>query len=117
MNIVVLGGGITGLSSAFHLSRRFPEARITLVEKADRLGGWIKSERVDAASSSVLLESGPRTLRPVDKATLELVSSLSLRNNPTLTHPRFTSWTSHHNSLQLPIPHPPQNPGFSTSQT
>ena len=85
MNIVVLGGGITGLSSAFHLSRRFPDARITLIEKADRLGGWIKSERVNAASSSVVLETGPRTLRPVDKATLELVSSppLHKKTEPT----------------------------------
>lgn len=74
-HFVVLGGGITGLSSAFHLSRRFPDARITIVEKEDRLGGWIKSERVSVHTSSIVLEAGPRTLRPVDKAILELVST------------------------------------------
>jgi hypothetical protein len=106
MNIVVLGGGITGLSSAFHLSRRFPDARITLIDKADRLGGWIKSERVDAASSSVVLETGPRTLRPVDKATLELVSSPLLHKNiahPSLVDPPLGPHpTTHHNSQNLP---------------
>ncbi|KAM6503230.1 protoporphyrinogen oxidase [Amanita muscaria] len=81
-HIVILGGGISGLSSAFHLSRSFPESRITLIEKEDRLGGWIRSERVTvrtpAASSSILLEAGPRTLRPVDKSVLELVHLLGL---------------------------------------
>jgi hypothetical protein len=105
MNIVVLGGGITGLSSAFHLSRRFPDARITLIEKANRLGGWIKSERVDAASSSVVLGTGPRTLRPVDKATLELVSSPLLHKNiahPSLVDPPLGPHpTTHHNSQNL----------------
>jgi protoporphyrinogen/coproporphyrinogen III oxidase len=90
-HIAVLGGGITGLSSAFHLSRRFPAARISLIEQSFRLGGWLRSERVslqdgssqnDPKSTSlranstgtVLLEAGPRTLRPNYDAILELVS-------------------------------------------
>ncbi|KAF8633159.1 hypothetical protein AX17_004660 [Amanita inopinata Kibby_2008] len=82
-HIAVLGGGITGLSSAFHLSRRFPSSLITLVEKQPRLGGWIRSERVTVSpppspSSSVVLEAGPRTLRPVDKSLLELINLLGL---------------------------------------
>ncbi|KAK2465663.1 hypothetical protein APHAL10511_002207 [Amanita phalloides] len=81
-HFVILGGGISGLSCAFHLSRKFPDARITLVEKENRLGGWIRSERVSVrtpdAASSVVLEAGPRTLRPVDKAILELIHLLDL---------------------------------------
>lgn len=82
-HIAIIGGGLTGLSSAFHLSRRFPSSRITLVEKAQRLGGWVHSERVQvnlggASSASVLLESGPRTLRPNSLAVLELVSVFPL---------------------------------------
>jgi oxygen-dependent protoporphyrinogen oxidase len=73
--ISVLGGGITGLSSAFYLSRRFPFARIFLLERQNRLGGWVQSERVQVPSGigSVLLEGGPRTLRPNGKSVLELV--------------------------------------------
>lgn len=76
-HIAVLGGGISGLSSAFHLSRRFPEALVTLIEQTN-LGGWISSERVHVRddhghSADILLESGPRTLRPNAKSILELV--------------------------------------------
>lgn len=81
-SITVLGGGISGLSAAFHLCRRFPPrsgTRITLVEGAPRLGGWVRSERVRVSDNKrrqadILLESGPRTLRPNSKAILELVS-------------------------------------------
>ena len=77
--IAVVGGGISGLSSAFHLSRRFPQANIVLLEKSNRDGGWIRSRRVEVKDSNgnkadILLEAGPRTLRPNSKSILELVS-------------------------------------------
>ncbi|TDL25243.1 Protoporphyrinogen oxidase [Rickenella mellea] len=84
-HIAVLGGGITGLSAAYHLARRFPSSRITLLEKERRLGGWLRSERVEvthgADRADVLLESGPRTLRPNSKALLELIHLLGLRDS------------------------------------
>lgn len=85
-HIVVLGGGITGLSSAFHLSRRFPQALITLLEQNPRLGGWISSERVTVRDAhgreaNVVLEAGPRTLRPNAKSLLELVRTSLLRKS------------------------------------
>lgn len=78
-HIVILGGGLTGLSSAFHLSRKFPFASITLLEKEPRFGGWVRSERVRVKNkqghvASFVLEAGPRTLRPNAKSVLELVS-------------------------------------------
>jgi protoporphyrinogen/coproporphyrinogen III oxidase len=74
-HIAVLGGGLTGLSAAFHLTRKFPAARITLLEKSSRLGGWVQSERqtVDDDKASVVLEGGPRTLRTAGKSVQELV--------------------------------------------
>lgn len=79
-HIAILGGGLSGLSSAFHLSRRYPKSLITLLEKQPRYGGWARSERVDIKdqlgnTASVVLEAGPRTLRPNAKSLLELVSS------------------------------------------
>ena len=78
MRITILGGGLTGLSAAFNLSRRFPSSHITLLEQETRLGGWVRSERVSVhhgrpESATVLLEAGPRTLRPNAKSVLELV--------------------------------------------
>ncbi|KAF8905181.1 hypothetical protein CPB84DRAFT_1771770 [Gymnopilus junonius] len=74
--------GLTGLSSTFHLSRKFPKAQIVLLEKEARLGGWVRSERVELPQigSSVLLEAGPRTLRPNSMAVLELIHLLKLEN-------------------------------------
>ncbi|KIY53294.1 Protoporphyrinogen oxidase [Fistulina hepatica ATCC 64428] len=92
-HIAVLGGGFTGLSSAFYLSRRFPSALITLVEANSRLGGWAHGERVsvkvddNGASASMLLEFGPRTLRPNGKPVLELINLLKLRDS-VITVPR-----------------------------
>jgi len=85
-SIAILGGGITGLSSAFHLSRRYPSSKITLIEKSNRLGGWIQSKRVKIAVpggdvGNVVLEMGPRTLRVQSKAVLELVSAYVLGAN------------------------------------
>ena len=59
--VAVLGGGISGLSTAYYLARLAPSTtRILLIEGKERLGGWIQSKRQE----DVLFETGPRTLRP-----------------------------------------------------
>ena len=63
-SIAVLGGGITGLASAYFLSKDLPNAKITLYEASSRLGGWLHSTSVDVGSGSVIFEQGPRNLRP-----------------------------------------------------
>ena len=73
-HIAVLGGGITGLTSAYHLARKYPTTKITLIEGSNHIGGWLNSYRVDVGSGTVLLEKGPRTLRSSSKPALELVS-------------------------------------------
>jgi oxygen-dependent protoporphyrinogen oxidase len=57
MKIVVLGGGISGLSAAWYLRKAYPESEITLIEKKDRLGGWIHT----SFEGGFLFEAGPRT--------------------------------------------------------
>lgn len=80
-HIAILGGGLTGLSSAYHLSRKFPKSLITVLEHQPRFGGWVRSERIQitderlaGGTANVVLEAGPRTLRPNGKSVLELVS-------------------------------------------
>lgn len=71
-SVAIIGGGITGLSAAFHLSRALPTASIHILEKSDRLGGWLNSTPV--STTGLALEAGPRTLRPNSLAIKELVS-------------------------------------------
>ncbi|KAF2000609.1 Protoporphyrinogen oxidase [Amniculicola lignicola CBS 123094] len=78
--IAVLGGGVSGLASAYYLAKAFPKSRITLFEKQKELGGWIKSKRVEVEGGDVLFETGPRSLRPGmwTWCTAELVEELGL---------------------------------------
>ena len=62
--MAILGGGITGLCSAYFLSRSLPKARITLLEASSRLGGWLHSKQVEVNNGTVVFEQGPRNLRP-----------------------------------------------------
>lgn len=69
-HITILGAGLSGLTAAYRLSQQCPTTRITLLDSADRIGGWIKSTKyrlqVDNGrrEGDVYLESGPRSIRP-----------------------------------------------------
>lgn len=69
-NIGVLGAGITGLAAAYYITRNNPQAKVTLYEASDRVGGWLSSKRVDVSDGSILFEAGPRTLRPQGNGVL-----------------------------------------------
>ena len=77
-DVAVLGGGITGLSTAYYLSKSLPPStRIVLFEASPRLGGWLNSTFVDVGNGKVVFEGGPRTLRPSvpnGLVTLDMVS-------------------------------------------
>ena len=45
--VIVIGGGISGLATAFYLLQEVPEAEILLVEAEKRLGGTLHSETVE----------------------------------------------------------------------
>ncbi len=63
-DVAVLGGGITGLATAFYASQQLPDAKITLYESSSRLGGWLESKYIDVGNGQVVFEQGPRNLRP-----------------------------------------------------
>ena len=74
---VVLGGGISGLSAAWKLSSS-NRADVTLIERNERVGGWIQSKRTDHGS---VFELGPRSLRIAGvpgRQTLNLVCLLKM---------------------------------------
>ncbi|SPO28934.1 related to HEM14 - Protoporphyrinogen oxidase involved in heme biosynthetic pathway [Ustilago trichophora] len=85
--IAVLGGGISGLTSAYRLAQQLPKDRydVVLLEHQNRLGGWIQSERIRLPAAeedgTALIEKGPRSIRPAGYSglmMLELIRSLGL---------------------------------------
>uniref|UniRef100_K3X4B1 Cilia- and flagella-associated protein 91 n=1 Tax=Globisporangium ultimum (strain ATCC 200006 / CBS 805.95 / DAOM BR144) TaxID=431595 RepID=K3X4B1_GLOUD len=82
--LVVLGGGISGLSLAYFLRRALqqqqaPPARIRVVDAAPHAGGWIRT----AKRSEFLFEEGPRGFRPSRNGAeiLRLVEELGLQRD------------------------------------
>lgn len=72
---VILGGGLSGLCSAYYLTRLLgPSHRIVVLEASQRFGGWIETLR---RQDGITFETGPRSVRPVGHAgylTLQMAS-------------------------------------------
>ncbi|XP_070551894.1 protoporphyrinogen oxidase-like [Ptychodera flava] len=82
-SVVVLGGGISGLASAYYLAKssaaRFQ--KIILLEASSRLGGWVNTT---VNEDGGVFEHGPRSMRPagvVGRNSLELISDLGLADS------------------------------------
>ncbi|KAI0007486.1 hypothetical protein F4779DRAFT_629129 [Xylariaceae sp. FL0662B] len=100
--IAVLGGGITGLTTAHYLARYAQNTHITLYEASDKLGGWANGQYVDVAGGrggrggKVLFQRGPRTLRSgstsskYDEVVLyDVIASLNMEGK--IRHPGSTA--------------------------
>ncbi|XP_060078641.1 protoporphyrinogen oxidase-like [Ylistrum balloti] len=82
---VVLGGGISGLSSAYYAlqegtSSKF--AKVVLLEASNRFGGWLHSTKFE---DGAVFDYGPRSFRPTYVGsglnTVELALKLGLRDD------------------------------------
>lgn len=75
MRVLIVGGGITGLSAAWFVRKKHPNAEITLFEKEARLGGWIRTR----SENGYFFEQGPRTF-PLSRSPhlLSLIEELGL---------------------------------------
>lgn len=80
MSKVILGGGISGLSAAFYLSKK-PSNGIALYEASERLGGWIRTRE---STSGAFFEQGARTLRYGNAAAenvLDMIDEIGLSSS------------------------------------
>lgn len=75
--IGVLGGGISGLSTAYFILKQNPKASVTLFEGSS-IGGWIQTVNKDG----VLSEAGPRSFRISERAAplLTICEEIGLGN-------------------------------------
>lgn len=77
----VIGGGITGLTTAFRLSRDPNCTKVTLYERSNRLGGWLQSETINVEGGEIVFEYGPRTLRTAVPTCLPLLDLVRQTRN------------------------------------
>ena len=70
MKIAIVGGGISGLATAFYIRQKNPEVSITLFEKDERIGGKMKTKEV----KGFLFEEGSNGFLSNKPDTLELVN-------------------------------------------
>ncbi|KAJ6445616.1 protoporphyrinogen oxidase [Purpureocillium lavendulum] len=107
-SVAVVGGGLTGLTTAYYLAKQLPEsAKITLYEGSDRLGGWIWTDRVDVdvdgTRGTVGFERGPRTLSSLHLSTwrfddlvlYDLALDLGLKIETPPDKPRYVFYPDH----------------------
>lgn len=78
--VAIIGGGISGLSTAFFLKRKADEKGIdlsyTLIEKNNRVGGNILTERIDG----FVIEGGPDCFLSEKPWALKLCETLGLKD-------------------------------------
>src|SRR5215212_1001156 len=89
--IVVVGGGITGLSAAFYLERAARVAgrsiRCTIVEREARFGGKILTETIDDSTGTFIVEAGPDSFVAQKPWGVQLARDLGLGDQLVGTRP------------------------------
>jgi len=73
--VIIIGGGISGLSTAYYLAKG--GAPSTIIESRPRLGGVIQTEHVDGCT----IEAGPDSFLSVKPAAMDLIRELGLASD------------------------------------
>ncbi|HEY3428431.1 MAG TPA: protoporphyrinogen oxidase [Acidimicrobiia bacterium] len=79
--VVVIGGGISGLTAAYQLSKS--TGRVTLVERSPGLGGKVRTETVDG----FLIEEGPDSFVAGKGAVIDLATELGISDQIVSSRP------------------------------
>lgn len=76
-NIVIIGGGISGLACLHYIKRRFnkdPGREVVLLEKSDQPGGTVRSLKTD----NFIFETGPNGFLNAQGSTFEFLNEIGL---------------------------------------
>ena len=102
--IVIIGGGIAGLSAAYYATKKIPDAQITLIESSDYWGGKITTDRATFDDGQFIIEGGPDTFLATKPWGVALCKDLGLgeRLHGTNPHKKNTYVLNRGNLLPLP---------------
>jgi oxygen-dependent protoporphyrinogen oxidase len=82
--VAVVGAGITGLTAAYRVTQQRPDVEVVLLERTARLGGNIRTERVDG----FLIDAGPDAFLRTKTEAVELARELGLESDLVTTQER-----------------------------
>lgn len=82
-HVVVIGGGISGLAAAEHVTRVAPGVDVTVIESSTRLGGHVRTDRED----DFVMEAGPDVMLAVKPAAADLARRVGLGERLVGTNP------------------------------
>ncbi|MGE5643938.1 MAG: protoporphyrinogen oxidase [Byssovorax cruenta] len=102
--IVIIGGGIAGLSAAYYATKNIPEAQITLVEASHRWGGKITTDRVPFDQGQFIVEGGPDTFLATKPYATALCKELGLADRLHGTNPHKKNTYVLNKGRLLPLP-------------
>lgn len=78
-DVVIVGGGISGLATAWFLQQVEPSTKIALVERSNRLGGKVKTEQVSIPNiGEFVIEAGPDAFITMKPYAYQLAQALGL---------------------------------------
>lgn len=96
-DVVVVGGGVTGLTSAYAVVSARPHLRVRLLEARSRLGGNIQTERVE----DHIIDAGPDSFLRTKPEAAELCRELGLESEFMTTRPEArTAYVVHQGKLE-----------------
>ena len=99
-HVVVVGAGITGLTTAYVLANAEPRVRVTLLERRERVGGNIETERRDG----FLLDGGPDSFLSTKREGAELCRELGLGSDLIVPRPEAKKVYMVHRGRLEPMP-------------
>ncbi len=96
--VAIIGGGISGLSTAYYLAKAGRAA--TIIESRPRLGGVIQTEHVEGCT----IEAGPDSFLSAKPAALELIRELGLADEVIGSNDHLRKTYVRRNGRLVPLP-------------
>lgn len=80
LDILIIGGGITGLSAAWEIQQRSPNTTYGLLEAARQWGGKVSTQVIEADGQRFIIDGGPDTLITRKPEAWQLTAELGIQN-------------------------------------
>jgi len=102
--LIVIGGGIAGLSAAYYAYRNIPDVHVTLIEAGSQWGGKIITDRVPFDDGHFIIEGGPDTFLATKPWGVALCKELGLGERLHGTNPNNKNTYVLNKGRLLPLP-------------